>query len=112
MDLVLGDFDGDQDLDVATADNGWWDFGVQAWKDCGVSVLHNQGNGQFSRASSTLFAAGHSAPTAVAAGPAARGAACRPVCLVLLGGLAARTGGARPVVGALRVVFWGALARR
>jgi VIT1/CCC1 family predicted Fe2+/Mn2+ transporter len=27
-----------------------------------------------------------------------------------LGGLAARVGGARPIIGAVRVVFWGALA--
>ena len=30
--------------------------------------------------------------------------------LAFLGGLAARAGGARPIVGALRVTFWGALA--
>ena len=32
------------------------------------------------------------------------------VCLALLGGLAAQAGGARVLVAALRVVFWGALA--
>ena len=32
------------------------------------------------------------------------------LCLGGLGTLAARAGGARPLVGALRVVFWGALA--
>ncbi len=32
------------------------------------------------------------------------------VCLAVLGGLAARVGGARTLVGAARVVFWGALA--
>jgi VIT1/CCC1 family predicted Fe2+/Mn2+ transporter len=32
------------------------------------------------------------------------------LCLGTLGWLAARTGGARPVVGVVRVVFWGALA--
>jgi VIT1/CCC1 family predicted Fe2+/Mn2+ transporter len=32
------------------------------------------------------------------------------LCLGILGGLAARAGGARTVVGATRVVFWGALA--
>jgi VIT1/CCC1 family predicted Fe2+/Mn2+ transporter len=31
-------------------------------------------------------------------------------CLAVLGGLAARAGGARTAVGAVRVVFWGALA--
>jgi vacuolar iron transporter family protein len=31
-------------------------------------------------------------------------------CLALLGGVAARVGGARVTVGALRVTFWGALA--
>ena len=32
------------------------------------------------------------------------------VCLGILGGLAARVGGARALTGAMRVVFWGALA--
>jgi VIT1/CCC1 family predicted Fe2+/Mn2+ transporter len=32
------------------------------------------------------------------------------VCLAVLGSLAARAGGARPAVGALRVTFWGTLA--
>ena len=32
------------------------------------------------------------------------------LCLALLGSLAAQAGGARPLAGALRVVFWGALA--
>ena len=31
-------------------------------------------------------------------------------CLALLGGVEARVGGARVMVGALRVTFWGALA--
>jgi hypothetical protein len=32
------------------------------------------------------------------------------ICLIGLGALAARTGGAPPLVGASRVAFWGALA--
>lgn len=40
--------------------------------------------------------------------PAVAGASL--VCLGALGGLAARVGGARPIIGAVRVVFWGALA--
>jgi VIT1/CCC1 family predicted Fe2+/Mn2+ transporter len=32
------------------------------------------------------------------------------LCLVALGAIAARAGGARAVVGAARVAFWGALA--
>lgn len=32
------------------------------------------------------------------------------VCLAILGGVAARVGGASPVTGAVRVLFWGALA--
>ena len=32
------------------------------------------------------------------------------ICLVVLGAVAARTGGAPPLVGAARVAFWGALA--
>ena len=34
----------------------------------------------------------------------------RAAVLAILGSLAARAGGARPAVGALRVTFWGALA--
>jgi VIT1/CCC1 family predicted Fe2+/Mn2+ transporter len=37
-------------------------------------------------------------------------AAASLLCLGSLGWIAARTGGARPVIGAVRVVFWGALA--
>jgi VIT1/CCC1 family predicted Fe2+/Mn2+ transporter len=37
-------------------------------------------------------------------------AASSLVCLAVLGAVAAHTGGARPVVGAVRVVFWGAVA--
>lgn len=40
--------------------------------------------------------------------PAVAGASL--LCLGSLGWLAARTGGARPVIGTVRVVFWGALA--
>jgi VIT1/CCC1 family predicted Fe2+/Mn2+ transporter len=40
--------------------------------------------------------------------PAVAGASL--LCLGALGGLAARVGGARPIIGAVRVVFWGALA--
>jgi VIT1/CCC1 family predicted Fe2+/Mn2+ transporter len=40
--------------------------------------------------------------------PAVAGASL--LCLGALGGLAASVGGARPVSGAMRVVFWGALA--
>jgi vacuolar iron transporter family protein len=40
--------------------------------------------------------------------PAVAGASL--LCLGGLGALAARVGGARPVIGAVRVVFWGALA--
>lgn len=32
------------------------------------------------------------------------------LCLVALGAIAARAGGARAIVGATRVAFWGALA--
>jgi VIT1/CCC1 family predicted Fe2+/Mn2+ transporter len=40
--------------------------------------------------------------------PAVAGASL--LCLGILGWLAARTGGARPAIGAARVVFWGVLA--
>ena len=57
-----------------------------------------------------------SRPAAPGGGTGAAGDSCRRVSgtslvfLALLGGVAARAGGARVTVGALRVTFWGALA--
>jgi len=66
-------------------------------------------------ASAASFSLGAAVPLAVAL--LARGPMLAPAvtgaCLLLLaalGGLAARTGGASTIVGATRVVFWGALA--
>jgi VIT1/CCC1 family predicted Fe2+/Mn2+ transporter len=65
--------------------------------------------------SAASFSAGAAMPLLVAAWapqwlliPAVSGSSL--VFLMLLGGLAARAGGAAVVVGGLRVAFWGALA--
>lgn len=61
----------------------------------------------FSVGAALPLAVAHLAPEGMLV-PVVAGASL--VCLGALGGLAARVGGARPVVAALRVVFWGALA--
>ncbi|MCE5232739.1 MAG: VIT family protein [Mizugakiibacter sp.] len=70
---------------------------------------------QAALASAASFAVGAALPLAVTAlSPAARlvplVAATSLVFLALLGGVAARTGGASVATGTLRVTFWGALA--
>jgi VIT1/CCC1 family predicted Fe2+/Mn2+ transporter len=70
---------------------------------------------QAAMASAASFASGAAAPTLLAALLPARGlpfgiVAATLVLLLVLGGLAARLGGASLTRGALRVAFWGALA--
>jgi VIT1/CCC1 family predicted Fe2+/Mn2+ transporter len=70
---------------------------------------------QAALASAATFAVGAGLPLLmVAVAPAGRVvpavAAASLACLGLLGGVAARVGGARALTGAVRVVFWGALA--
>jgi VIT1/CCC1 family predicted Fe2+/Mn2+ transporter len=70
---------------------------------------------QAAMASASTFAMGAALPIATAfiapasaSGPVVAGASL--LCLAGLGALAARAGGASPIVGAARVTFWGALA--
>jgi VIT1/CCC1 family predicted Fe2+/Mn2+ transporter len=70
---------------------------------------------QAALASAATFSVGAGLPVVtVVIAPAARLALVVSLIsllsLVALGAVAARAGGARPVVGAVRVVFWGALA--
>jgi VIT1/CCC1 family predicted Fe2+/Mn2+ transporter len=70
---------------------------------------------QAALASAATFAAGAALPIlAIVAAPAGRltlvVAVASLVCLALLGGLAARVGGASARVGAVRVLLWGAIA--
>ena len=70
---------------------------------------------QAALASACSFAVGAALPLLVTAlAPEARlipfVSSTSLACLALLGGVAARVGGARVTVGALRVTFWGALA--
>jgi len=68
---------------------------------------------QAAMASAATFAAGAAIPilTVVVAGPSALVVSMVSlVCLAALGAIAARAGGARALIGAARVGFWGALA--
>jgi VIT1/CCC1 family predicted Fe2+/Mn2+ transporter len=66
-------------------------------------------------ASAAAFAAGAVLPIlTVTVAPQSQMSVCVAgaslICLAMLGALAARTGGASPLTGAVRVTFWGALA--
>jgi len=89
--------------------------GAHARDELGIFETLNSRPVQAALASAGSFAVGASLPLlAVLLAPAARlvpaVAAASLVFLALLGGLAARAGGASVVVGASRVTFWGALA--
>lgn len=88
---------------------------AHARDELGLSELHSARPVQAAVTSATAFAAGASLPLAltwltppslmvqtVAAGSL--------LSLMMLGAMAARAGGARPLLGAGRVAFWGALA--
>jgi VIT1/CCC1 family predicted Fe2+/Mn2+ transporter len=90
-------------------------LGAHARDELGLSEIHTARPVQAAMASAATFASGALLPLlivllspspfvipGVAAGSL--------VCLAVLGGLAARTGGARIAVGAGRVTLWGALA--
>jgi VIT1/CCC1 family predicted Fe2+/Mn2+ transporter len=90
-------------------------LGTHAREELGISTMLRARPVQAALTSALTFAVGAAVPLIVAAlSPAPRlvpmVAVTSLVCLGALGALAARTGGARPWVGALRVVFWGALA--
>jgi VIT1/CCC1 family predicted Fe2+/Mn2+ transporter len=90
-------------------------LGAHARDELGISASLRARPVQAAFTSALTFAVGAALPLAVAhlapertLVPVVAGASL--VCLGALGGLAARAGGAHTLVGALRVVFWGALA--
>ena len=90
-------------------------LGAHARDELGISQTLSARPVQAALASAGSFAVGAALPllaTAVAPGaqliPVVGGTSLR--FLALLGGLAARAGGAAVAVGAFRVTFWGALA--
>lgn len=90
-------------------------LGAHAREELGFSASHTARPIQAAVASAVAFSAGAALPLLTAfAAPAARIAvlvsATSLVFLALLGGLAARAGGADVFRGIVRVTFWGALA--
>lgn len=90
-------------------------LGAHARDELGLTETHTARPVQAALASAATFALGAASPLLLAlVGPAARMiplvAGGSLVLLAVLGGLAARTGGANVAAGAGRVVFWGALA--
>jgi VIT1/CCC1 family predicted Fe2+/Mn2+ transporter len=90
-------------------------LGAHARDELGISPAFSARPIQAALASAAAFAAGAVMPLAVAAiAPAADliplVSGTSLLFLALLGGLAARAGGAGVMVGAIRVTFWGALA--
>jgi VIT1/CCC1 family predicted Fe2+/Mn2+ transporter len=90
-------------------------IGAHARDELGISEALAARPIQAALASAATFAVGAALPLAVATLAPAAGlipsvAGSSLAFLALLGGLAARAGGARTAVGALRVGFWGALA--
>ena len=90
-------------------------LGAHARDELGISAALRARPVQAALTSALTFAVGAALPLAIVLlvperrlVPAVAGASL--VCLGALGGLAARAGGARALVGAARVVFWGALA--
>jgi len=90
-------------------------LGAHARDELGISEITAARPVQAALASAATFAIGAALPLAVVAltpsgGLIAVVAGVSLLCLALLGGLAARAGGAAVVVGATRVTVWGALA--
>jgi len=90
-------------------------LGAHARDELGISEATTARPVQAAFASAATFAVGAGLPLLMAAlAPGGRMvpavAVASLACLGLLGGIAARVGGAKPLTGAVRVVFWGALA--
>jgi VIT1/CCC1 family predicted Fe2+/Mn2+ transporter len=90
-------------------------LGAHARDELGITAALRARPIQAALASAASFAVGASLPLTVAAVAAAADifwliAGASLACLAVLGGVAARAGGANVAVGALRVTFWGALA--
>ena len=90
-------------------------LGAHARDELGLSKVHRARPIQAALASAATFAIGAAMPLAIVVlSPLSRTiplvAAGSLAFLALLGGIAARVGGANSLVGAARVTFWGALA--
>ncbi|HEY6894698.1 MAG TPA: VIT family protein [Rhodanobacteraceae bacterium] len=90
-------------------------LGAHARDELGISEISTARPVQAALTSAATFAAGAALPLAIAAiFPVATivwaVSVCSLVFLAVLGGIAARTGGASIAKGALRIAFWGALA--
>jgi VIT1/CCC1 family predicted Fe2+/Mn2+ transporter len=90
-------------------------LGAHARDELGISETFRARPIQAALASAASFAVGAAMPLAVTALAPAAGlipfvSGTSLLFLALLGALAARAGGARVMMGALRVTFWGALA--
>jgi VIT1/CCC1 family predicted Fe2+/Mn2+ transporter len=90
-------------------------LGAHARDELGISASFSARPIQAALTSAGSFAIGAALPLAVTALAPERGliawvSSTSLVFLILLGGVAARVGGAGVVTGALRVAFWGALA--
>jgi VIT1/CCC1 family predicted Fe2+/Mn2+ transporter len=90
-------------------------LGAHARDELGISAASRARPLQAAAASGASFTVGAAMPLLTAAAVSARDliplvAATSLVFLAILGGLAARAGGANIAVGAIRVLFWGALA--
>ena len=90
-------------------------LGTHARDELGISAVHAARPVQAALASAATFAVGAALPLVVAAlAPVSRIIVLVGVtsllCLALLGGIAARAGGAGMTRGAIRVTFWGAFA--
>ena len=90
-------------------------LGAHARDELGISETFAARPIQAALASAGSFAVGAAMPLLVTAIAPARGliplvAGTSLIFLAVLGGLAARAGGAGVIIGAIRVTFWGALA--
>ena len=90
-------------------------LGAHARDELGISEALRPRPIQAALASATSFAVGAAMPLLVTAMTSGTGlivivSGTSLACLAVLGGLAARAGGASPTKGALRVTFWGAFA--
>ena len=90
-------------------------LGAHARDELGISETFRARPVQAALASAASFAVGAAMPLTVTALASATGliplvSGTSLVFLAILGGLAARAGGAGVVIGAIRVTFWGALA--
>lgn len=90
-------------------------LGAHARDELGISEISTARPLQAALASAGTFALGAALPIVAAMlspaqniGPIVSGASL--VCLAALGALAGRAGGASPLIGSLRVAFWGAIA--